>query len=287
MSNPGQPPPQPGDANPYGQPPPQGYPYQPAMQQPPMGPPGLLPPTSPPPRRPGMNRGATIAIAALSVLAIILGIMLGVQAGKRTDTAAPLAATTVTETVNGTASTVTVSGTDVTGGPGVTTTETVTETSTVQATGGDPANTDVPTSVDEPSGPIVGKVGAPLPLVWNDFGKTAKGSLTINSAKRVASFGTERKDTPKNGVFLTVDVTYTVVSGVVDYNSYDWKMKDTEGREYRSTLVFYAPFTRLGSGSVGAGDKVRGFITFDVPKGPIKLTYTIGGDLGATWQIPA
>lgn len=315
MTNPGPPPFSPGDNNPYGAPqqPGEGNPYtgsygqaepgsvntggfqQPYSPHPQNAQPGGPSGSPLQPRSPGSSKGRTaaIAIAALSVLVIGLGVALGVQLGKKPEIAAVAPPTTVTQTVDGTAATVTVSGTG--GASRVTATETVTRTSTASASSGastenTSGSADPTDSTDStgPDAPIVGKVGTPLALSWKDYSKTGKGSLTINSVKRAASFGTDySKQTAKNGAYVAVDVTYTVTSGTVDYDSYDWHVKDADGREYNSTSVYDSGMSLLKYGTLAAGDKVRGVIVFDAPKGALKLTYTIAGDLGASWPLAA
>lgn len=314
MTNPGPPPFSPGDNNPYGAPqqPGDGNPYtgsygqaepgsfntggvqQPYSPHPPNAQPGGPSGSPMQPRSPGSSKGRTaaIAIAALSVLVIGLGVALGVQLGKKPEAAAVAPPTTVTQTVDGTAATVTVSGSGTGGASTVTATETVTRTSTASAAPGTSAeNTSGsadPTDSTGADAPIVGKVGTPLALSWKDYSKTGKGSLTFNSVKRAASFGTDySKQTAKNGAYVAVDVTYTVTSGTVDYDSYDWHVKDADGREYNSTSVYDSGMSLLKHGTLAAGDKVRGVIVFDAPKGALKLTYTIAGDLGASWPLAA
>jgi hypothetical protein len=228
--------------------------------------------------RGGWPRSATITAAVLGVAVIALGVTVGVKGGGSADVAA--GTVTVTATPSGGATVTTTAKTTVT----------TTRVSTVDRTPTAAATTSAATTAPEDDGPIVGKVGTALPLQWTEGGKvSATGSVTVNSAKRVAEFkGDYTTDTPKKGVYLVVDISYALETGSTDYNPYDWSVRDAEGHEYREAFVTQDDANEpLHSGTLTKGQKARGVIYFDIPKGAVTLEYSVGyGDAGAQWPIP-
>lgn len=64
--------------------------------------------------------------------------------------------------------------------------------------------------------------------------------------------------------YVAVEVVYENQTDdeSLDYNVYDWTLYDSEGYSYDPSFAAKDP--DLGSGNVNAGDKVRGWITFEV-----------------------
>lgn len=194
-------------------------------------------------------------------------------------------ATTVTVTATGTgrsAATVSVTVTETAtvtesvSGSGGTVTETVTESA-------DPVESSTATAQSSPTGL---KVGAGVTATDDD----GVAAITVVSAQRKTTGTGDYSDPPKNGNYLLVDVSYTCTSGKIDYNPFDWKVRDKDGRTFDSSGAFSSGYDdgALHSGTIAKGGKARGIIVFDVPKGAVTLEYGDGYDQApASWNIPA
>jgi len=93
---------------------------------------------------------------------------------------------------------------------------------------------------------------------------------------------------PKNGRFLTINVTVAVQGGSYDYNEWDFGVQEADGTAYsvmdgNATSGDFEP--SLSSGTLHAGQKIRGNVTFDVPltKGAV-VTLSNGGELLGSWK---
>lgn len=266
------------------------YPAQPGFGAPGApGDPGFQGPGGPVPPKGNKSKGLIAVIAALAVAVVGLGVGLilslnrsdsantGTSTVTVTSTEAGAGGETVTETVEGP-------------GGGETVTETVTEPAA--GGGGEPAD---PTAEPEPgggggesTGRVEGVVGEPLPLVFTDYDDTtAEFTLTVHTAEWKDALEGDYVDPPENA-FLVLDVTFEATKGNVDYSSYDWTAKDADGREYRDAFVFGSNLNLLSGGTVAQGEKVRGSIVFDLPRGETSIIYSQGyGDLGVSYKIPA
>ena len=104
--------------------------------------------------------------------------------------------------------------------------------------------------------------------------------LTVASANLDAKSPNEF-DVPKAGNrFVSIEVLYLRTgSDPVNYNPFDWKIADSQGFNYDSTFGGLEPALHSGTLS-SAGEKVRGFVTFEVPAAAIGLMTktTIGDD---------
>ena len=111
--------------------------------------------------------------------------------------------------------------------------------------------------VKQPSRNVSAKVGDVVHLTGVD--------LTVVSANLDAKSPNEFI-TPKPGNrFVTIEVLYMLTGpDKVDYNSYSWKLSDSQGFSYDSTYGIADP--ALSSGSLSnPGDKARGFVAFEAP----------------------
>ena len=117
----------------------------------------------------------------------------------------------------------------------------------------------------EPPAPKSPKVGDAFPFE----GRNGKGTITIESAKWKKNGLIE----PESGNYLVLDVVVKGVEGTVSYNPLYFSVQDEEAREYN--IAFGADAEpSLKSGELKSGKKARGYISFDVKKGPVTLSVT-------------
>ena len=161
--------------------------------------------------------------------------------------------------------------------------ETVTETVTESADRVDSSSTSS-TSSSNPTGLKVG--GAALTATSDD----GAGTISVLSVQRKTAGSGEYSDPPKNGNYLLIDVSYLCTTGKFEYNPFDWKIRDQDGRTFDSSGAFSSGYddSALHSGTIAKGAKARGVLVFDAPKGAVTLEYGDGYDEApASWDIPA
>ncbi|YCH09974.1 DUF4352 domain-containing protein [Arthrobacter sp. alpha11c] len=113
------------------------------------------------------------------------------------------------------------------------------------------------------------KVGEPFTA---DMGGGNVAKITIVTAQFVDSVSTNQfAPKPKSGKFLQMDVLWETEKGTTKANFLYFNVKDADGRKADAAL--FGDGT-LGSGDVVAGDKMRGFVNFDVAPGPVTVTIT-------------
>lgn len=112
-------------------------------------------------------------------------------------------------------------------------------------------------------------VGVPFTA---DMGNGNVAKITVVTAAFVDSISTNQFAPPaKAGKFLQLDVLWETEKGTTSSNFMYFEAKDAEGRKADMALM---GDTQLGSGEVVAGDKSRGFVSFDVAPGPITVSIT-------------
>ena len=96
---------------------------------------------------------------------------------------------------------------------------------------------------------------------------------------------------PKNGSYAIADVLIQVNAGNYDYSEGRVKYQEPDGTTYdllsgNAASAGFDP--SLGQGSLSAGQKTRGYVTFDVKSrgGLIQLTDILGAVIGQ-WTVPA
>jgi hypothetical protein len=105
-------------------------------------------------------------------------------------------------------------------------------------------------------------VGVPFSVKMGN-GDVAK--ITIISAARTDAVTTTAFATAaKNGSYLMLDVLWETEAGKTSSNPFYFSAKDANGR--KADLNLFAD-NQLGSGDVLPGDKIRGFIAFDIAPG--------------------
>ncbi len=132
-----------------------------------------------------------------------------------------------------------------------------------------------------------GVVGKPLTVslkTVDEVGATA--AVTINSAKRFTPPKTGYAAAATNGSYLLLDVTIVSKKGKVTYNPLYFKARGTDGQEYTPELMLVSSIKGMQSGELRSGQKVRGTIAFDAPKGDMEIDLTgVMFDDVASWQI--
>lgn len=132
---------------------------------------------------------------------------------------------------------------------------------------GAPAKTD-----DAPAGPkkfTVGQVGA-LTL-----GDGSTGEVTVVSVKF-------------QGKSVVANVTVKCVTGKMSYNPFDWKALAGDGTVLNSTFDMDVK-NQLSSGDIGAGQQVKGNVTFEGTAAQVKgaqIQYAPSLDTIAYWVAP-
>lgn len=119
-------------------------------------------------------------------------------------------------------------------------------------------------------------------------GSAVDSSLTLTvgtpqtSKKAVSQYGSAPK-----GTFVGLTVTYDCTTGKCDYNPFDFTMRAADGTEAQASYgEGFDP--QLNSGTIGAGSKAKGVITYDLMPGTYSLEYRtnlLDGD-AASWTIP-
>jgi hypothetical protein len=75
---------------------------------------------------------------------------------------------------------------------------------------------------------------------------------------------------PTSGSYLRVEVELTCTAGSVDYDPYNFQVFDQTGRLFE-TAIEGAGDSMLDTGTLYAGERVRGTIAFDMPRSEATL----------------
>ena len=150
-----------------------------------------------------------------------------------------------------------------------------------------PMTTETPTS-QAPKPPVHNydsKFGVPYVITKTDpLGDDAPTSATYTVSAPTLSYGDDDYTTPKHGQYVTFSVTITAATDGVDYNSYMWEARDATGAHY-NTAVF-GPEPTFDSGTLHAGEKVRGNLTFDMPThGTLAFSASAFGAATSEWKF--
>lgn len=89
---------------------------------------------------------------------------------------------------------------------------------------------------------------------------------------------------PDHGVFLGFDVTWSALAGqLYEYSPYEFYVRDAGGARFEATG---RREPRLGSGTLVAGDRVRGWLSFDAPAhGALVYAPNSAGPAVAEWRF--
>lgn len=115
-------------------------------------------------------------------------------------------------------------------------------------------------------------------------------TLTVLSVRYHQGGAPPISASPINGRFAVADVLVKVSAGSYDYNEANIGYQTPDQRVYgfadgHAAIAGYGP--GLNSGTLQAGQSVRGFVTFDVPNGPGQDVQVSdpGGSIVAQWRL--
>jgi hypothetical protein len=89
------------------------------------------------------------------------------------------------------------------------------------------------------------KFGVPYEITETDSMTDAPTLATYTVSKPTLSYGDEY-DKPKHGQIVTFSVQLVARTGGVDYNAYDWYVRDASGAHYNTTV--FGPEPTFNSG---------------------------------------
>jgi hypothetical protein len=121
---------------------------------------------------------------------------------------------------------------------------------------------------------VTGTVGQPMHLTGID--------VTVVSADLNAKPGNVYLHPKPGNRYVAVQILYeNTGSEKYSFNQFDWKLTDSAGFSYDSTWADIGP--ELHSGELLAGEKARGFITYEVPTNGTGITLKLkSGEDSAT-----
>ena len=173
-----------------------------------------------------------------------------------------------------------------------------TSTPPAASTPSEPVPTEAPSSSADPSAfaPEKLNVGQTTNITTtdeNDF--IQRADVTVNQVRDLGSVirdpdgYRELDEHASKGRFIVVTVTYVVTTNAFDYNEFDWAVVMPDGQRYDAGAVM-SDVSKYGqalnSGTLREGQRVKGTVTFDVPKTHGLLTYnaSLENDV-AEWKI--
>lgn len=115
-------------------------------------------------------------------------------------------------------------------------------------------------TVNVPAEEYQASVGEAVPL--QDGSGNDLGDVTVLEGKKYSKVGDYLTADPGR-VFVGARVRY-VARSEFSYNLFDWVAHDDKGTQYEPSGYALSP--ELGSGTLAAGRKVEGWVSFDVPK---------------------
>ncbi len=206
-----------------------------------------LPPGPPMMRRKHTGRNVAVGIAALLVLASI-GSAVGLSGGSKH------AAT-----------------------PATSTSPSAQLPADTQLPGETPSAVETPTPADTAppadAGPTIGKFGVTESFTSDDG---SAWNIVVTRPRSDKSFD-DGYTTPSPGnVFVSLKIKVTATAGNVDYNEFDWYVRNPDGGHLDGTMGLEPWFS---SGTLHTGETVTGYLTYDSP-GHGALVYdpnTFGG----------
>ena len=113
-----------------------------------------------------------------------------------------------------------------------------------------------------------------------------EGTVTLITVERKTAAADEYADAPTKGNYVVLDVSYEATDGELNYNLFDWTIRDAEGRRYDAGGSYDGYEPSLSSGTLSKGNKARGLVVIDAPVGPLTAEYTPSSIAPATWAIP-
>jgi hypothetical protein len=112
------------------------------------------------------------------------------------------------------------------------------------------------------------------------------GTVTLVAVERKAEGADKYADAPAQGNYVLLDVSYEATEGELNYNLFDWTIRDAEGRRFDASGSYDGYEPGLSSGALSKGNKARGLVVIDAPVGPLTAEYSPSSIAPATWVIP-
>ena len=94
---------------------------------------------------------------------------------------------------------------------------------------------------------------------------------------RTRSWVSDGLEPPESGSYLRVEVELVCTSGVVDYDPYHFQAFDRSGQLFEMEKNGAAG-RELGVGTLVAGERIRGIVAFDMPRGEVTLLMSDDSD---------
>jgi hypothetical protein len=94
---------------------------------------------------------------------------------------------------------------------------------------------------------------------------------------RTRSWVSEGRVPPTTGSYLRVEVELVCTSGEVDYDPYHFQAFDRSGQLFEMARDGAAG-RELGVGTLRAGERIRGTVAFDIPRGEVTLLMSDDSD---------
>ena len=161
----------------------------------------------------------------------------------------------------------------------VTVTVTASQPTTPVMTTGDALTAPLSAGPATPTNASAVKVGAQVPFTDH---KGDAGVATLHSAEWVTT--NELGDSPKHGAYLLLDVSVKATKGEpTGTNPFDWEVKDADGRGYQQTVSGFEP--RLQASGIEPGETARGYVLYDLPKGPVTVRLIDFDGAVAAWAV--
>ena len=122
---------------------------------------------------------------------------------------------------------------------------------------------------------VVAPTPTPAPTPDGDFPAVEAGgsSYTVNE---IIDPAPEDYGLGEGNRFVAVDITQVAIEDDESYNPYSFSVQDTDGYVYDpSSGADVGP--RFGSGTLAAGQRVRGWVTFEVPEAAVLVSVMVEG----------
>lgn len=121
--------------------------------------------------------------------------------------------------------------------------------------------------------------------ITGDAELAASVTLVKVTTHAAGSTGSDIAEPPANGAYHVCDILITVTGGSYDYNLLYFKWQEADGttvgpNDGHGTFSGYEP--TISAGKLSAGQRIRGNVTFDAPKGHglIQLEDPLGSVIG-------
>jgi hypothetical protein len=112
---------------------------------------------------------------------------------------------------------------------------------------------------------------------------TGSGKLIMISRSWISGSALDPKTgQPSTGSYLRVEVELICASGTVDYDPYNFQAFDQGGRLFELAVEGAGRSPLLESGTLHAGERVRGTLAFDMPHGEATLLMSDESDQTVT-----